>query len=69
MIVEEYKEYNCNIVGIPGHYAVKAHGNGRIMEQGFKTVEEARQWIYDYRPRYPVREFDLERAIRNALAQ
>lgn len=69
MMVEEHKEYRCNIVGIPGQYAVKAHGNGRIIGQDFKTVEEARQWIYDYRPRYPVREFDFERAIINALAQ
>jgi formylmethanofuran dehydrogenase subunit A len=46
MIIEEHK--HCNIVGMPGNYAVKAHGNNRIMVRDLKTIEEAREWIKVY---------------------
>lgn len=46
--VEEHRRtYIC---GVPGNYAVKSPGNNRILETGFTTLEEAREWIMRYRP-------------------
>lgn len=50
MIVKALNLYRCNIVGIPGNYAVKAQGNNRIMARDFVTIEEAEQWIKENLP-------------------
>lgn len=33
------------ICGIPGHYAVKACGNNRILVRDLPTIQAARDWI------------------------
>ena len=50
MLVKEFRDYLCNIIGIPGQYAVKAHGNNRIMVRDLPTIEAAEEWIKENRP-------------------